>query len=145
MERIIETRRTDTFPNTKEAVVERLHYSDLPEPEQQALQVLIDEEIADLKEPDATFVAAAITVGWFRAREYGEAMQRRQFLATLMMLGSQEEAEDAVDWHCPVCKRPLLSADERCNGSFLESDHPLNVAPIEGEPNVPTPPPQRRQ
>lgn len=34
---------------------------------------------------------------------------------------------------CPVCKREMLSADERCSGSFLDRNHPSNVAPVRPE------------
>lgn len=31
---------------------------------------------------------------------------------------------------CPVCHRPMLGPDERCDGSFTERDHPSLVKPV---------------
>lgn len=36
----------------------------------------------------------------------------------------------ASDYECPVCHRPLFSADEACNGSLTESDHPSGVKAV---------------
>lgn len=41
-----------------------------------------------------------------------------------------------MTYHCPICKRPLFSADEACSGSFLEADHPALVKAVAGEPNI---------
>jgi len=37
----------------------------------------------------------------------------------------------ASDYECPVCHRPLFSADEVCNGAFTERDHPTGVKAVE--------------
>jgi hypothetical protein len=38
------------------------------------------------------------------------------------------------EYVCPVCGKPMLSADMLCSGSFLDSAHPANVAPVLREP-----------
>lgn len=32
---------------------------------------------------------------------------------------------------CSHCAKPMMSASERCNGSFVDTGHPLNVEPVE--------------
>ena len=44
-------------------------------------------------------------------------------------------AEEA-NYVCPVCGQKMMSANELCSGSFLDSDHPPHVAPIIGSPPV---------
>jgi hypothetical protein len=34
------------------------------------------------------------------------------------------------EYVCPVCGKPMLSADMLCSGSFLDQEHPANVAPV---------------
>jgi hypothetical protein len=50
------------------------------------------------------------------------------------------------EYVCPVCRKPMLSADMLCSGSFLDRDHPANVAsvlrdPDRHPPEPPKPPP----
>lgn len=37
---------------------------------------------------------------------------------------------------CPVCGRPMMSANELCSGGFLDTDHPSNVEPQRRRPSV---------
>lgn len=55
----------------------------------------------------------------------------------------QVRHQSSTNWQCPACGRPMLSADERCSGSFLDTDHPSSVEPIVGSPPVVDPGPSR--